>query len=345
MVKKIIIFALLAAMTIFCHFFIDQYEKSNPEMLGDNWTMHGSENGRAEIEENGLFLFSSDQKQSVSIRQDIQSFEQGSILKLSADMKCENIRPGEKPWNLARLLLVQYNSQKNRLNFLHQVASLTGTREWKSYSQYFTIGPETKKIKIIAQLSKSTGFFRLKNLHLYPVTQTKIYPWFKIGILGAWGLFAVILLGSCFFYGNNKTVLRVMLGLAFIAIIIGTTMPNDMKIRVSGQIKNHINGVTDTFSDRFEPAIAWYISKAGHFCFFLLFGLALSMLLGRKSSIPVMIHIMLLAGTTELAQFYVDDRSPLVWDFVIDGSGGLIGILLVKFFSMNRREFKDLESS
>ncbi len=340
MVKKNILFALLAGVTIFCHFFIDQYEKSGLEILGDNWTLNASESGRAEMEENRLFLFSSDQKKSVSIQQEIPSFEQGSILELSADMKCDNIQAGAKPWNQSRLLLVQHDGQKDRWNRPHLVASFVGTHEWDSYSQSFAIGLETEKIMVVAQLSQSTGSFWVKNLRLYPVTQTKAYTWVKTGILFSWGLFSVFLLGSCFFYGSHKTLLQGMLVIAFISIIIGTTMPNGMKNRVSNQVVNQIHGVTDTFFDRFEPAVASYISKAGHFCFFLLFGLVLSMLMGRESGITVMIHILLLAGATELAQFYIDGRSPLVWDFVIDGSGGLIGLLLMKFFAMNTRKIK-----
>ncbi|MEA1969967.1 MAG: VanZ family protein [Thermodesulfobacteriota bacterium] len=71
------------------------------------------------------------------------------------------------------------------------------------------------------------------------------------------------------------------------------------------------------------------------FCFFVLFGLVLSMLLNRESCILVYTHILLLAGATELAQFYIDGRSPLILDFVIDAFGGLFGILLMKFFSMS----------
>ncbi len=33
----------------------------------------------------------------------------------------------------------------------------------------------------------------------------------------------------------------------------------------------------------------------------------------------------------EFAQFYIKGRTPLVWDFVIDGAGGLSGIMLMKF--------------
>jgi VanZ family protein len=338
--KKIILFIFLAVVTMGCHFFIDQYERIGPEMLGDHWTMHAPESGRAGVVENELRLFSLDIKKSVSIQQEILSFDQGSIVNLSADMKCEKIRPGAKPYNLARLLLVQHDGQKDRWNLPHLVASFIETHGWDNYSQFFTIGLETKKLKVVALLSQSTGSFWLKNLRLYPVSQTQVYTWIKTGILVAWTFFAVFLLGSCFFYGNQKIVVQGMLVLAFIAIIIGTTMPVDMKSWVSKQVVNQIHTAGDAFSDRFadrfsatiEPAIVSYLSKAGHFCFFVLFGLALSLLLSRESAILVMTHILLLAGATELAQFYIDGRSPLVWDFIIDASGGLFGILLMKSF-------------
>ncbi len=329
-----------------CHFFIDQYEKNGPEMLGDNWILNASESGRAGGKENGLLLFSSDQKKSVSIQQDILSFGHGSLLKLSADMKCKNVQPGAKSYNLARLLLVQDNGLKDQWNLPHLVASFTRTHEWESYSQVFTIRPETKKLRVVAQLSQSTGSFWLKNLLLYPVSQTKAYPWIKKGILVAWTLFTVFLLGSCFSYGNQKIGVQGMLVLAFIAIIVGTTMPGDMKIEVSKQVVTQIHTASDTFSaiftDRFsaaiELAVASYISKVGHFCFFVLFGLALSLLLDRESAVLVMTHILLLAGATEFAQFYIDGRSPLVWDFLIDTLGGLFGIVLMKFSFGNEQQ-------
>lgn len=202
-IQFIIVFAFLAATTIGCHFFIDQYKKSGPGMLGDNWTMYAPESGRAVVEENELLLFSLDQKKSVSIKQEILSFDQGSMLELSADMKCKNIRPGEKAWNLARLLLVQHDGQKNRWNLPHLVASFIETHEWNNYRQFFTIGPGTKRLWITAQLSKSTGSFQLKNLHLYPVTQTKVYTVIKTGILISWGLFSVFLLGGLFLFWQN----------------------------------------------------------------------------------------------------------------------------------------------
>ncbi len=334
--KKIILFALLAVITISCHTFIERHEKKGPEMLTDNWSMRVSKSNRSEIKENWLYMSSSDQNQSVNIQQDISSFDQGSILKLSADMKCENIRPGEKPWNKARLLLVQHDGLKDRWDFPHLVASFTETREWDHYSQFFTIGSETKKIRVTAQLSRCSGSFQLRNIRLYPVSQTQIYTWVTRGILTLWGAFSLFLLGSCFFNGKKMIALQAVLVIAFIAILIGTTMPSDMKIQVSKGIKSQIHATSDVF----ENAIPWDLSKVGHFCFFALFGFILSLLMSREPVILVMINILLLAGGTEIAQFFIEGRSPLFWDFIIDASGGLSGILLAKLFNTKRTETK-----
>ena len=293
-------------------------------MLTDNWSFHAPKSGRAEIKRGGLNLFSPDQTKDINIHQNIPSFVQGSILKLSADMKCENIVPGEKSWNRARLLLVQQTGQKARWDLPHTVVSFTGTGEWGSYYKFFTIDPETKKIRVTAQLSRCTGSFWLENIHLFPVTQTKAFTWVKTSVLTLWCIFSIFLLGSCFLNGKKKVALRVMLILAFITIIIGTTMPADIKAQVSNGVQSQIH------------AIPWDLSKVGHFCFFALFGIVLSLLLNLESVIPVMVNILLLAGGTEIAQLFIDGRSPLLLDFFIDAAGGLSGVILIKLSGMKK---------
>ena len=66
-------------------------------MLTNDWSLNASESSTAEINENVLYLFSMDRSKSVNVRQKILSFTNGVILSLSADIKCENVIPGEKP--------------------------------------------------------------------------------------------------------------------------------------------------------------------------------------------------------------------------------------------------------
>ncbi len=41
-ILKIILFCVLAGVTLACHTFVERYEQSGPEMLSDHWIMHFS---------------------------------------------------------------------------------------------------------------------------------------------------------------------------------------------------------------------------------------------------------------------------------------------------------------
>ncbi len=338
---KIIIFIILSFLTIFCHKYIDRYKKNGGDMLSDNWSFYTPKSGKALIKDKELYLFSADKNKSVSIQQNIPFFVNGSILKLSADIKCARVVPGKKSWNHARLLLVQNDGHKNRWDKPSVAASLTGSKAWKRYSTVFIVGHDTKSMLVSAQLNRCTGSFRLKNIRLFPVIQTKIYTWIKKIILISWAAFAFFVIGSCIYcskenkeskeniaycgketaayYRKKMLLFRIMLALSFIAIIIGTTMPGDMKVRILNEVQSKIS------------IFSWNLSKMGHFCFFAFFSLILSVLLSTRQSgqvITVALNILLIAGGTELAQSFIDGRTPLFMDFFVDSAGGLTGILL-----------------
>ncbi|MDA3790932.1 MAG: VanZ family protein [Desulfobacula sp.] len=315
-------FAILAFVTLFCHTFVDRYEKNGAEMLTNNWQSSVSEDGTAKISKNELYLSSKNSAHSAQFQQDIPDFKPGDILMLSADMKYTDIVPGEQPWNLARLLLVQNDGTKNRWDYPHGVASFTGTQDWKRYNNVFTLNEDTKHLRVTAQMSRCTGSFQLKDLQLYPVKQTMVYTWIQLVILFCWAMFAVFLLGTCF--GNGSMViLKVLLVISFVAIIIGTTMPQEMRNQVSQEVSIQLQETSDVF----QRGATMDIAKLGHFGFFALFGVLLSLLMKQEPLVGVVFHILLLAGGTELAQFFIDGRSPLFADFFIDLAGGGCGVV------------------
>ncbi len=248
-------------------------------------------------------------------------------------MKCDDVQPGKKPWNRARLLLVQNDGKKDRWDLPHLVASLAGTTDWENHVNFFTIHPETDKIRAVAQLSQSMGSFELKNIRLYPVSEAKVFTWVRNGILFSWGAFSLLLIGSCFVMGQKTILFRVLLVSALIAIVIGTTMPGEMKKQVSNEIKTRIHSETNIVGEG-NP---WELSKVVHFCFFALFGLILCLMMTKAPAIHVMIILLLLAGGTEMAQFFIDGRSPLFSDFFIDAAGGLFGIILTWSKRINKQ--------
>jgi len=268
------------------------------------------------------------------MKQTILPVISGSILELSADIKCKNVKPGVESYNRARLILMQYDRDGRWLNLSHQVASIYGTHEWDSYNKYFIINPETNKIIVSAELCHCTGSLWIKNIHLYPVIQTHAYTYFKIIILVIWAIYFIILLGPCFINIKNNIVIRITLVLVFILIIIGVTIPSDMKF----QITDYANELINSLGVVSEGYFTLDLAKIGHFFFFFLFGLVFSLLQKDESDTMVIINILLLAGSTEIMQLFIDGRSFLLWDVIIDLNGAFYGFILSKLLLSIRRE-------
>lgn len=326
------LFILLAVATLISYTWTNQYERIGPELLTTHWKFKTSESNRVDITENGLILLASDANTGVNIQQDLPLVNPGTTLLVSADVKCLNVKMGEKSWNVARILLAQNDGEKDRWDLPNTVVALVGTTDWKNYRNAFTISPETQRIKVIAQLSLSTGSLQIKNLQIYPVYVNQEYTWARAIILFAWGTFSLLLAGSCLFMRGKTNLFRALLLTTFIAIIAGISLPGDLKNQVSDEVKIQI----DAESESFKTAIPWDLSKVWHFCFFFLFGLVLCLMMTKEPIIQVAAIILMLAGGTEMAQLYIEGRSPLITDFFIDAAGGLLGITLIKLIGANK---------
>lgn len=324
------LFILLAASTLISHTWINEYEQTGPELLTNHWKFKTSESNRIDITENRLNLLANESKTGVSTHQDLPLVNPGTILLVSADVKCTNVVAGEKPWSLARILLVQNDGEKDQYNLPHTVVALAGTTDWKHYRTAFTISPETQRIQVVAQLSQSTGSLQIKNLQIYPVYVNQVYTWSKAIILSAWSTFFLLLAGSCLFIRGKTIHFRALLLATFIAIIAGISLPGDLKNQVSDEVKVQI----DAESKSFKAGIPW--DKVWHFCFFFLFALILCLVMADEPALQVIAIILMLAGGTELAQLYITGRSPLATDFLIDAAGGLFGMALIKLPGMKK---------
>lgn len=80
------------------------------------------------------------------------------------------------------------------------------------------------------------------------------------------------------------------------------------------------------------------LSKIGHFIFFLGLGFILAMILRDRKIFDFFAVIVMLACGTELIQIYIDGRTPLFSDVLIDISGGLLGIALAKLFCFKKNQ-------
>jgi VanZ family protein len=327
------LFIFLAIATFASLIWVNRYQQVGPELLTDNWIAKVSGDNRIDIAENELALFSSDPKIGASIHQNLPLIEHGTVLMLSAEVKCDNVAPGKKPWNLARLILVQNDGEEDRWDLPLVVTTLTGTHNWESYQNFFYITPKTQSTRVIAELNQSTGSFQIRNIQLYSVSETQTYLWIRNIILFSWGTFFLLLVGSCLFADKKSVLFRVLLASTFISIVIGTSLPGYVKTSVMYQIETQI----DETGPAFRNVVPWDLTKVWHFCIFFSLGLILGLMLKKQPFVQTMTIILMMAGGTEIVQLYIDGRTPLITDFFIDSAGGIVGILLVRLFSMNKK--------
>jgi VanZ family protein len=104
------------------------------------------------------------------------------------------------------------------------------------------------------------------------------------------------------------------------------------------QITDYANELINSLGVVSEGYFTLALAKIGHFFFFFLFGLVFSFLQKDESDTMVITNIVLLAGSTEIIQLFIDGRSFLLWDIIIDLNGALYGFILSKLLISIRRD-------
>lgn len=319
-----LLFIFLAVTTLVLHTQINQYEPIGSDLRDGSWKYHHARSDNVEISGNVLTIYSSDAKVGISVQHDLLPVQPGTIILVSAEVKCTNVVPGKNTWSLARILFAQNDGKSDRWMLPHTVVGLTGNQDWKTYQTAFLVAEDTQSIRLYAQLSQATGLMKVKNLRVFPVLENEIYPTVKKTILTAWGGFFLLLTGSLLFIRQKNIFLRVSLLVAMISILAGTTVPSDIKIALLDEVKTQINAESDTFKE----TIPWDLDKAGHVFFFFLLGLILRAMMANGSIFQIIAVVLMLAAGTEITQLYIEGRTPLPNDFYIDAAGAATGIAL-----------------
>lgn len=320
------LFFVLAAITLISHQEIAQYEPIGPDLLTDKWNIQTPPNGRVEITENGLMLQSAAEQVNVGAYQYVALPSPGTLLKLSAEIRSADVKLGQKSWQQARLVLVQNNGQKDDWSLPHTAAALFGSHDWKKSHGIFTVSTETQRIKVLAQLNQVSGFFQLRNIRLYPVSESSMFPAVRNIVIGAWVAFFLFLVGSCLLMREASIVARLLLVLLIFSIVVGTSIPGEIKQGVSDDVMTQISAG----SGQFITNIPFDLSKLWHFGFFVLLGVLLGWVMTGASLFSIMIVVLMVAGGTELAQLYIEGRTALITDFFLDAFSGILGLVLIR---------------
>jgi len=340
--SKIILFLLLCISTAFSVVLVDKYQNVGRQLLLNAdfskelefWQPPESSSGKIVAYNNQLILRSHDAGKSVQVSQNIQSDLNGKKFRLRATLASRNVVPGEKKWNKARLLLVQYIDGKAQWKFSHVLAALDGTHGWQIYNKAFRLSPECSELRVIAQMSRCRGELFVKGLSLYEVEESATYTWVKWLIRAAWILFIFVLLVPGL-KGGGSTLLKIFIVLTVAGIVVGTTLPgqvkNELKEDITKEVHTYTAPVKKITEGRMDTAQYKFfmldITKIAHFCLFSLLALLLLLKNPCRPMRLILLELFMLACATEFMQFYIDGRSPLITDVLIDMAGGAVGMM------------------
>lgn len=275
----------------------------------------------------GLYLFSPDSNTHVSINQGVPTHGKRFMVKLGADLKCRDVRPGKKGWHRARLVLAQHDGNAYSWGVPHVVAQVDGTRPWRSCQGVFEVLPRTREIRVIAVLSRCAGVLSVRDVFCYPVVENVLYQRVQKGLLVCWGGFFLLLGGSMAGSAGRKG-LRVLAPAAVGAIVFATMIPGEIKTALSLQLLALFQGM----GGRAGHVDMQLVYKVGHFCFFMGYGMVAAAIMRHWSVWVLVLSVVMLAGATELVQNFIDLRNPSFQDFVIDIAGGLIPVMAERMF-------------
>jgi hypothetical protein len=266
----------------------------------------------------------------------------GEKVVLRGKLKTVGIAGGTKAWEKGRVVLVQYVDSKAVYSSPHVLVALDCTHDWAEYELVIPILPKASEVRVGLQLNHCTGELQAKELSLFRVQENPVYSNVRWVVLAVWTLFMGWVFVPEVVRSGEGRKLSVFAVLVIIAIVIGTTIPgslkNEVKFEVVSQAKVYADGVIDYGGSAFGDLAAdlkaqkWLsidITKISHFLLFAVLAGLLYALRGRGAGWRTMVDIGILACGTEFMQLFIDGRSGLVGDVVIDLAGAGFAVVVL----------------
>ena len=300
-------------------------------------------------------LFSKESAGKIKLSQNIFNVKGATKLLVTGKYQVRDVVPGnpKNTWNRARIQISSHDEHGRWLPGAAVIFSVTGSSSWKNFSHLFTTDASCDQVKFALQLLHVTGTLHVKNLSIRQVAENPAYPYLQIISLSLMAMFLLWLLVP-YIVACRNIPLTLLLLLIIGLILFGALQPkksSDILSLISsdgiGQVQSKSTDVQKTIQDRKKvPAFLnqsnwnYYIAKAGHFFLFLCLALCLSLTPNKKNYTILFVDVVCLAGTTELMQLFIEGRTSLPSDFLLDTSGGLVGILFALSIQYKRTKVR-----
>lgn len=347
-VKQFIAVAVLIVGTIAFFNLYDRYEPYGPELLSDpsftegfeKWTISGR--GDAQLLEDGtVILQAAAPNKGVAVRQYLADPTRHRLVRLKGELRSKNIQMGKQNWHSGRLVLASFDENQRMMSVPHVVVNLLGTQDWKTYQAVFQIPQNAIEVSVSLQIIGTTGELGARNLSLYEVQLHSHYNIYRSIGLALW-IFMLAWLSLTLSSQLRLDLPHFALAFIFFSIVIGVLMPSALKSNIEGEVStffayfsNWLNPNTSHFMEN-DPI---KVSDLGHFLLFTLLAIVTSWAYPTQNRFHLLSSLICLAAVTEVLQFFVKGRLPLMTDLIIDVAGLLIGISLFSSLRTVKKQF------
>ncbi|HEX6144635.1 MAG TPA: VanZ family protein [Geminicoccaceae bacterium] len=239
-------------------------------------------------------------------------------LLVAADVATSQVRAGEEQWHRARIFFAQQAPDGTYLWHLpHDVAQLIGTSARHNVRQIFEISPRVRNALLGIELAHATGMFDVANLRIEALEEL---PSFRLAAtlvvtgwcwLGAWVGFRVL-------HSIRAPKIRLLLLLTAGLTLFGVFMPGTLRQELQNAL---------------AAGLGLYgldLDAAGHAVFFC--ALAFLVRWARRRD-PLVLHFtswLLIGIAIEVLQLFTADRETSPLDWVADGLGAAVGLILAE---------------
>jgi hypothetical protein len=314
-----------------------RYQPIGPELLIDpdfteaftKWDVTGR--GSATINDGVLLLQVSEPGAGVAVRQSLAEPHRYRALQLSGELRSMDIRPGRRFWHKGRLVLISFDADQRMMEVAHVVADLVGTRPWAPYSQVFRIPEGAREVRAGAQMIGATGEMFIRSLSLREAVEQDEFGWYRGCGIALWAL-ALFWAGFPCLLRLRRNWPRAVIMVLVMGIFLAALGPSEVKSSFQGAVLDGAEQLfqllgADNASANFGLS-STSVSHGGHLLAFALLAFGMSWAHSRESRQRLLVGLLVTAAVTETLQFFVDGRSPLLTDFLIDGAGILLGVAL-----------------
>jgi VanZ family protein len=272
------------------------------------------------------------------------------VVSAGIEARTQGLVLGEKSSHEARVGMVWRDFDGNiNYRLSNAVVRLREDQSWRHYHATMLLPSRVEHICFRISLNGSQGVFQIRNPSLYQIQPTQSYRvgwWLFLLTWLGFGLWWLVLLGRYYWPRPQKNYLVAILLVAIGGILMSNEMKESLLIMIYSWLNNQPwldVGILNSSLSQWIPTSSyhyWDLSKTAHLVVFFL----LSCVVFSQRSVPtrwLLSGLVVMAICSEVVQYFSSGRTPRVKDLIVDTTGILLGLWLMRSYYWVRQYFSN----